>query len=87
MKNDSNRCERPVTELIEFIRAYQHVSLVLVFIGNSLRIAVCSVWSSVRDVRLECLWLSDIELLLIAFDSQLKVFYPPKNDNTFGKHP
>nr|GEU44428.1 hypothetical protein [Tanacetum cinerariifolium] len=56
-------------------------------IDISLRIAVCSVWSSVGDVEPECLWLGDIELLLVAFDSQLKVFYPFKNDNTSGKHP
>nr|GEW54142.1 hypothetical protein [Tanacetum cinerariifolium] len=41
------------------------------------------VWSYVRDIRPECLWLGDIELLLVAFESQLKVFYPFKNDNTF----
>ncbi|GKB15606.1 hypothetical protein Tco_0849529, partial [Tanacetum coccineum] len=45
------------------------------------------VWSSFGDVGPECLRLSDIELLLVAFDSQLKVFNPLKNDNTSGKHP
>ncbi|GJW63598.1 hypothetical protein Tco_0115482 [Tanacetum coccineum] len=40
---------------------------------NSLRIVVCSVWSSFGDVGPECLRLSDIELLLVAFDSQLKI--------------
>ncbi|GJX92928.1 putative reverse transcriptase domain-containing protein [Tanacetum coccineum] len=44
-------------------------------------IADC-LWSSFGYVRPECLWLGDIELLLVSFDSQLKVFYPPKNDNT-----
>ncbi|GJW70130.1 hypothetical protein Tco_0127047 [Tanacetum coccineum] len=83
--NGSNICERPVTELVEFIRAHQPVSFVLVFIDKSLRVVVCNVWSFVGDVRPECLWLSDIELLLIAFDSQLKVFHSPKNDNTSGK--
>nr|GFB79665.1 hypothetical protein [Tanacetum cinerariifolium] len=43
------------------------------------------VWSSFGDDRHVCLWLSDIELLLVAFDSQLKVFYPFKNDNSSGK--
>ncbi|GJX94803.1 hypothetical protein Tco_0349389 [Tanacetum coccineum] len=85
MKNGSNRCERPVTDLIEFIRAHQPISLLLVFIDNSLRIAVCSVWNSVGDVGPECLWLGDIELLLVAFDSQLKVFHLLKNDNTSGE--
>ncbi|GJZ15295.1 hypothetical protein Tco_0550972 [Tanacetum coccineum] len=79
--------ERPITELVEFIRAHQPVSFVPVFIDNSLRFVVCSVWSSVGDVGPECLWLSDIELLLVAFDSQLKAFHPLKNDNTSGKHP
>nr|GEX35124.1 reverse transcriptase domain-containing protein [Tanacetum cinerariifolium] len=41
-----------------------------------------SVWSSFGDVSLECLYPSDIELLLVAFDSQLKVFDTLKNDNT-----
>nr|GEV94031.1 hypothetical protein [Tanacetum cinerariifolium] len=86
MKNNSNRCERPITKLVKFIRAHQPVFVVLVYIDNSLRIAVCSVWSSVGDVRPECLWLGDIELLLVAFDSQLKIFYPFKNDNMSGNH-
>nr|GEX25200.1 hypothetical protein [Tanacetum cinerariifolium] len=82
MKNGSNMYERPVTELVEFIRVHQPISFVLIFIDNSLRVVVCSVWSSVGDVKPECLWLSDIELLLVAFDSQLKVFHQLKNDNT-----
>ncbi|GKG52134.1 hypothetical protein Tco_0547009, partial [Tanacetum coccineum] len=64
MKNISSRCECLVTKLVEFIRVYQPVSLVLVLIDNSLRIVVCSVWSSIGDVGPECLWLGDIELLL-----------------------
>nr|GEW72425.1 hypothetical protein [Tanacetum cinerariifolium] len=43
-----------------------------------------NVWSSVGDVRPECLWLGYIKHLLVAFDSQLKVFHPLKNDNTSG---
>nr|GEX69671.1 hypothetical protein [Tanacetum cinerariifolium] len=85
MKNGSNRCERPVTELVKFIHAHQPVSLVLVFIDNSLRIVVCSVWNPVGDVRPKCLWLGDIELLLVAFDSHLKVFHSLIDDNTYGK--
>ncbi|GJY79280.1 hypothetical protein Tco_0485081 [Tanacetum coccineum] len=87
MKNSSYKCERPVTKLVEFIRVHQSISFVLVYIDNSLRIVVCSVWSSFGYVRPECLWLGDIELLLVAFDSQLKVFYTLENDNTSGKHP
>ncbi|GJZ58061.1 ribonuclease H-like domain-containing protein [Tanacetum coccineum] len=44
------------------------------------------VWGLVRDVRSECLRLGDIKLLLVAFDSQLKVFHPLLNDNTSGEH-
>ncbi|GJZ41349.1 hypothetical protein Tco_0588235 [Tanacetum coccineum] len=87
MKNGSNRCEHPVTELVEFTCAHQLVSIVLVFIDNSLRIVVCSVWYHVGDVGPECLWLGDIELLLVPFDSQFKVFHSLKDDNTSGEHP
>ncbi|GKB06280.1 hypothetical protein Tco_0834513 [Tanacetum coccineum] len=84
MKNGSNRYERPITELVEVICVHQPISFVLIFIDNSLRIVVCSVWNSIGDVRPECLWLGDIELLLVAFDSQLKVFHSLKNDDMFG---
>ncbi|GKA71453.1 hypothetical protein Tco_0777592, partial [Tanacetum coccineum] len=29
----------------------------------------------------------DIKFLLVAFDSQLKVFHPLKNDNASGEYP
>nr|GEV90449.1 hypothetical protein [Tanacetum cinerariifolium] len=51
---------------------------------NSLKVVVCSVWSFVGDFGPECLCLGDIELLLVAFDSQLKVFHSFKNYNTSG---
>ncbi|GJR33389.1 hypothetical protein Tco_1109621 [Tanacetum coccineum] len=76
MKNPSNRCECAVTELVEFIRAHQLVSLELILIDDSLRVFVCSVWCQFGDVRFESLILGDIKFLLVAFDSQLKVFYP-----------
>ncbi|GKD88278.1 hypothetical protein Tco_1363785, partial [Tanacetum coccineum] len=50
-------------------------------------VIVCSVWNFVGDIRPECLWLGDIELLLVAFNSQLKVFHSLKDDNTSRKHP
>ncbi|GJX06894.1 hypothetical protein Tco_0194826 [Tanacetum coccineum] len=87
MKNPSNRCECAVTELVEFIRAHQPVSFELVLIYDSLWIVVYSVWGHVGNVRPESLRLGDIKLLLVAFDSHLKVFHPLKNDNTSGKHP
>nr|GEU56442.1 hypothetical protein [Tanacetum cinerariifolium] len=65
----------------EFIRAHQPVSLELVLIYDSLWIIVSNVWGHIGDVRPECLMHGD-KLLLVAFDSQLKVFHPPKNDNT-----
>nr|GEY01508.1 hypothetical protein [Tanacetum cinerariifolium] len=46
-----------------------------------------SVWGHFGDVRPERLRPGDIKLLLVAFDSQLKVFYPLKNDNASEKHP
>nr|GEV77484.1 reverse transcriptase domain-containing protein [Tanacetum cinerariifolium] len=48
---------------------------------DSLRVFVCSVWGQVGDVGSEGLWSGDIKLLLVAFDSRLKVFYMVKNDN------
>nr|GEW80918.1 hypothetical protein [Tanacetum cinerariifolium]GEW88014.1 hypothetical protein [Tanacetum cinerariifolium] len=46
-----------------------------------------NVWGHFGDVRPERLRPGDIKLLLVAFDSQLKVFHPLKNDNASGKHP
>ncbi|GJY19321.1 hypothetical protein Tco_0390812 [Tanacetum coccineum] len=43
MKHSSDRCERPVTELVEFIRVHQPIPLELVKIDDSLRVVVCSV--------------------------------------------
>ncbi|GJS67492.1 hypothetical protein Tco_0682056 [Tanacetum coccineum] len=42
---------------------------------------VTRVWSSFGDVRPECLWLSDIELLLVALTSHVGGLHPLKNDN------
>nr|GEW00074.1 hypothetical protein [Tanacetum cinerariifolium] len=44
------------------------------------------VWGYFSDVRPERLMSGDVKLLLVAFDSQLKVFHPLKNDNASGKH-
>nr|GEV23664.1 hypothetical protein [Tanacetum cinerariifolium] len=46
-----------------------------------------SLWGHFGDVRPERVRPGDIKLLLVAFDSQLKVFNQLKNDNTSGKHP
>nr|GEV18542.1 hypothetical protein [Tanacetum cinerariifolium] len=46
------------------------------------KIVTISVWNHVRDLRPKCLYLSDIKLLLVAFDSQLKLFHSLKDDNT-----
>ncbi|GKD49127.1 hypothetical protein Tco_1278103 [Tanacetum coccineum] len=45
------------------------------------------VWGYFGDVGPESLKPGDIKLLLVAFDSQLKVLHPLKNDNASGKHP
>ncbi|GJY96682.1 hypothetical protein Tco_0513592 [Tanacetum coccineum] len=87
MKNPSNRCECAITELLEFIQAHQLVSLELILIDDSLRVFVCSVWCQFGDVRSESLMLGDIKFLLVAFDSQLKVFHPFKNDNDSDEYP
>ncbi|GJU26222.1 hypothetical protein Tco_1164843 [Tanacetum coccineum] len=87
IKNHSDRCERPVIELVEFIGAHQSVSLVLVLIDDSLRVIVCSVWGHVGDVRSESLGTGDILLLLVAFDYKLKIFHPLLIDNMSGEHP
>ncbi|GJZ63989.1 hypothetical protein Tco_0620410 [Tanacetum coccineum] len=87
MKHSSDRCERLVTKLIEFIRVHQPVSLVFVEINDSLRVFVCSIWGQVGDVGSKCLRLGEIKLLLVAFDSQLKVFHPLKNDNASDELP
>nr|GEY15320.1 hypothetical protein [Tanacetum cinerariifolium] len=71
-KHSSDRCEHPVTELVEFIQVHQPVPFELVKIDDSLRVVVCSVWGQVGDIKSVCLWFCDVELLLVAFDSQLK---------------
>ncbi|GJS59148.1 putative ribonuclease H-like domain-containing protein [Tanacetum coccineum] len=86
MKNPSNRCECVVTEPVKFIGAHQPISLELILIENTLRVFVCSVWCQFGDVRSKSLGLSDVKFFLIAFDSQLKVFHPLKNNNTPGEH-
>nr|GEU90666.1 hypothetical protein [Tanacetum cinerariifolium] len=55
-------------------------------IDDSLRALICSVWAHFGDVRFEGLGLGEIKLFMVAFDSQLKVFYPHKNDNASGEH-
>ncbi|GJS80803.1 hypothetical protein Tco_0747344 [Tanacetum coccineum] len=87
MKNPSNKCECAVTELVKFIRAHQPVSLELILIYDTLRVFLCSVRCQFGDVRSESLRLGDIMLLLVGFDSQLKVFYPLKNNNASCEHP
>ncbi|GJY54592.1 reverse transcriptase domain-containing protein [Tanacetum coccineum] len=47
----------------------------------------CAITELFGDVRSESLRLGDIKFLLVAFDSQLKVFHPLKNDNASGKYP
>ncbi|GKB99287.1 RNA-directed DNA polymerase, eukaryota, reverse transcriptase zinc-binding domain protein [Tanacetum coccineum] len=48
---------------------------------------VGSVWGKFADARLECLRTGDIQLLLVAFNSQLKIFHPLENNNASGEHP
>ncbi|GJS09192.1 hypothetical protein Tco_0365988 [Tanacetum coccineum] len=79
--------DQTVHELVEFIQAHQPVSFELVLIYDSLWIVIGSVWGHFGDVRAEHLRLGDIQLLLVAFDSQLMVLHPLKNDNASGKHP
>ncbi|GJS46651.1 hypothetical protein Tco_0596772 [Tanacetum coccineum] len=52
-KNILDRFKHPVTKLVEFIRVHQYVSLELVYIYDSLKVVVCSVWGSVGDIRSE----------------------------------
>ncbi|GJX20062.1 hypothetical protein Tco_0222739 [Tanacetum coccineum] len=51
---------------------------------DALRVFVCSVWYQIGDVRSKSLRLGDIKFLLVAFDSQLKVFHPLKDNNASG---
>ncbi|GJR61330.1 hypothetical protein Tco_1503492 [Tanacetum coccineum] len=81
MKHGSDIFERPITELVQLVQAHQPVSLDLVLIDYALRIIVSSVWGKFCDAGFERLLPSDIQLLLVAFDSQLKVFHPLENQN------
>ncbi|GKG37227.1 hypothetical protein Tco_0447400, partial [Tanacetum coccineum] len=61
------------------------VPIKLVLIDSS-RVVVRSVWDFVGDVEYEGLRPGDIKLLLVAFDSQLKIFHPFLNDDSSGEH-
>ncbi|GKD08943.1 hypothetical protein Tco_1188628, partial [Tanacetum coccineum] len=50
-------------------------------------LVITVVWGFVGDVGSESLRPSDVSLLLVAFDSRLKIFHPLLNDNTSGEHP
>ncbi|GJT50356.1 hypothetical protein Tco_0976513 [Tanacetum coccineum] len=86
MKHGSDIFELPITELVQLVQAHQPVSLDLVLIDYALRIIVSSVWGKFCDAGFERLLPSDIQLLLVAFDSQLKVFHPLENQNASGEH-
>nr|GEV63764.1 putative reverse transcriptase domain-containing protein [Tanacetum cinerariifolium] len=55
-------------------------------IDETLRVLACSVLGHFGDVKSEGLRLGEIKLLLVAFDSQLKIFYPLNNDYASGEH-
>ncbi|GKF59703.1 hypothetical protein Tco_0176489, partial [Tanacetum coccineum] len=51
MKNPLNRCECAVTELVEFIRAHQRISLELILIDDTLRVFVYGVSLEMLDLK------------------------------------
>ncbi|GJR16857.1 hypothetical protein Tco_0965384 [Tanacetum coccineum] len=87
LKNNSDRCKCPITELVEFISTHQPVSVELILIDESSRVVIWSVWGFVGDVGYVVIRLGDVKLLLVALDSQLKIFNSLLNDDTSCEHP
>ncbi|GKC35186.1 hypothetical protein Tco_1047570 [Tanacetum coccineum] len=55
-------------------------------INESLRVLIWSVWVPFPDVGFGSFWLGDVDLLLITFDYELKIFDSLLNNQASGEH-
>ncbi|GKG26878.1 hypothetical protein Tco_0402581, partial [Tanacetum coccineum] len=65
-----------------FVNAHQSVLLVFVLVDESSWIGVWCISVSSSQIRSVRVRLCEVEFLLIAFNTQLKVFHTPLDDNT-----
>nr|GFD06264.1 hypothetical protein [Tanacetum cinerariifolium] len=86
IKGIVNIIERPVAKLVKFIDPHQSVFLVLILIDESSRVRICRISLTSLQIRSVRVGPRQVELLLVAFNSQLKVFHAPLDDNAPGEH-
>nr|GFB42454.1 hypothetical protein [Tanacetum cinerariifolium] len=71
---------------MKFIDPHQPVFLVLILVDKSLWIRISSVSFLTLQIRPVGIQLSKVELLLVAFDTQLKVFHMSLDDDASCEH-
>ncbi|GKB40767.1 hypothetical protein Tco_0885709, partial [Tanacetum coccineum] len=67
--------------------AHQPIPLIVVDINESLRVFVWSVRVPFSEIWSCSIRLSDVDLLLITFNSKLKILNLLLNNQTSGEHP
>nr|GEZ00545.1 hypothetical protein [Tanacetum cinerariifolium] len=77
LDSSANIIERPITEFVQFINPHQLVLLIFIMIDESSWIGVSGVSFLVLQIRSVHIRPCEVELLLVAFDTELKVFYTP----------
>nr|GFC97544.1 hypothetical protein [Tanacetum cinerariifolium] len=87
IKGVANIIERPVVKLVKFIDPHQSVFLVLVLVDESFRVRMSRICFMSPQIGSVLVGLCKVELLLVAFHSQLNVFHSPLDDNAPGEHP
>ncbi|GKD02838.1 hypothetical protein Tco_1177812, partial [Tanacetum coccineum] len=78
--------EESCVKTCKFIGSHKPVSSIVVDINESLRVLIWSVWVPFPDVGFGSLWLGDVDLLLVTFNSELKIFDSLMNNQASGEH-
>nr|GFC78767.1 hypothetical protein [Tanacetum cinerariifolium] len=86
IKGVANIIERPVAEIVKFIDPHQSVFLVLVLVDKSSRVRMSRISFTSLQIGTVRVGLRKFEPFLVAFNSQVKVFHSPLDDNAPGKH-
>nr|GEZ67048.1 hypothetical protein [Tanacetum cinerariifolium] len=86
IKGVANIIKRLVAEFVKFIDPQQSVFLVLVLVDKSSIVRMSRICFTSLQIGMVRVGLRKVEPLLVAFNSQLKVFHSPFDDNAPGKH-